>query len=62
MIILCGSLHLSPFATKLRMTGCNVEEVKVWKFDWYQSQFGSFEILEEPNGKRWFELRNQKKR
>lgn len=60
-VVLCGSLHLSPLAKKLRLMGCNVDEVEVWKFDWYRSQFGAFEVFEEPEGRRWFELRDPKR-
>jgi hypothetical protein len=57
-LVVCGSLHVGPFAIKLRQRGCSVQEVEVWKCDWYIRHFGAFTITENERGERLFELRH----
>jgi len=57
-LVVCGSLHLDPLANKLRQRGCTVRRVEVWKCDWYVKRSGTFRIIENERGERWFELRH----
>ena len=54
-VVICGVLHLSPLAARLRNAGCTVKERNMCEETWYQNKFGRCKIMEE-NGRRWFEF------
>jgi hypothetical protein len=54
-LVLCGALHLSPFAAKLSAKGYVVEELNVCELDWYRKKFGRCQVVEQ-NGERWCEF------
>lgn len=43
VIMLCGVLHLSPFAERLRGCGYEVKEINVCELDWCVNEFGGSE-------------------
>jgi hypothetical protein len=54
-LVICGVLHLVPFAAKLRSKGCTVKERNVCNESWYKNAFGACKVVEE-NGERWCEF------
>lgn len=55
-VMLCGGLHLSPLARKLRERGFRVDQMNVCEQEWYRNRFGTLQIFER-NGERWYEHR-----
>lgn len=51
VIILCGVIHLSPLAKKLRSHGYEVKEIDVCKVDWCIKEFGGA-CIDEADGDR----------
>jgi hypothetical protein len=56
-IMVCGFMHLSPLAKKLRNCGCSVEELNVCGLDWYIANTGRWTLIEGVNGQRHSEFR-----
>ena len=55
-LVICGLLHMTPFAEKLRQKGCTVNEsINVCDLDWCKRRFGPCEVM-EVNGRRWCEI------
>ena len=55
-IMVCGLMHVSPLAEKVRELGWVAEELNVCELDWYIANFGTAKSVEE-NGQRYFEYR-----